>query len=116
MHIILGEENIKEIDQKYTVLELDTLRISGEPVTAYCLIEELSLDEMFTLDQFRTLHENLIKNYKKRNWKFCEDAIEHLKGKWRGDLDTFYDSIDNRVKQYQQQEPSADWDGIIHKS
>jgi hypothetical protein len=116
MHIILGEENIKEIDQKYTMLELDTLRISGEPVTAYCLVEELSLDEMFTLDQFRTLHENLIKNYKKRNWKFCEDAVEHLRGKWRGDLDSFYDSMANRVKQYQQQDPGTDWDGIINKS
>lgn len=116
MHIILGEENVREIDQKYTVLELDTLRISGEPVTAYCLVEQMPLDEMFTLTQFKDLHENLIKNYKKRNWKFCEDAVEHLRGKWQGELDSFYDSVIDRVKQYQQQDPGPEWDGIVNKS
>ena len=69
MNIILGEENVKEIDQKYTVLELDTLLFSGSatPVTAYCLVEKVGLEEFVTLDRFRELHNNMMRNYKLKN-------------------------------------------------
>ena len=115
MNIILGRENIEQAQEKYTVLELDTLLINdaADPVTAYCLIEQVPIDQIAGIDQFRDLHHNLMANYRKRNWKFCEDAIEHLKGHWRGELDSFYDIMLQRIADYRLQDPGADWTGVI---
>jgi adenylate cyclase len=117
MNIILGEENVKDVGDRYIVLELDTMRFSGsnEAVTAYCLVEQVPLEEMFVVTNFRELHTNLMKNYRLRNWKFCEDALEHLRGKWRGELDSFYNTLAARVAAYQANDPGADWDGVINK-
>lgn len=116
MNIILGEENVKDIDNKYIVLELDTMVIDGAPVKAYCLVEQMSLDEFFTLDNYRDLHEKLISNYHKKNWSFCEQAIEHLKGRWRGEVDSFYDSLLERVVAFKDNDPGTDWNGFIVKN
>lgn len=118
MNIILGQENIQDIDDRYLVLELDTFIFNGgdEPVTAYCLLEQLTLDEMFKIPEFLDLHKNLIENYRKQNWNYCEQAVEHLKGRWRGELDSFYDDLLERVTQYQENPPQDSWTGIIDKS
>ena len=118
MNIILGRENIEQAQEKYTVLELDTLIINGaaDPVTAYCLIEQVPIDQISDMDQFRDLHNNLMANYRKRNWKYCEDAIEHLHGKWGGELDSFYTEMRQRISQLQQQVLDDDWHGIIDKT
>jgi hypothetical protein len=118
VNIILGRENVEHLTDKYVVLELDTLKLAAdtEPVTAYCILENLSLEDMLTVDEFRTLHQNLMKNYRLKNWKFCEDALEHLSGKWHGDLDSFYDSLEERVKQYKETDPGDGWSGVINKT
>jgi hypothetical protein len=118
MNIILGRENVEHAQEKYTVLELDTLLINGaaDPVTAYCLIEQIPIDQISNIDQFRDLHNNLMKNYRLQNWKFCEDAIEHLRGKWGGELDSFYTEMNQRISQLQQQVLDDDWRGIIDKT
>ena len=117
MNIILGRENVEQAQEKYTVLELDTLIINGaaDPVTAYCLIEQVPIDQIAGMDQFRDLHQNLMANYRKRNWKYCEDAIEHLMGKWGGELDTFYIELNKRILQLKQQDLDETWDGSIVK-
>jgi len=118
MNIILGRENIEQAQEKYTVLELDTLLINGaaDPVTAYCLIEQVPIDQIAGIDRFRDLHNNLMKNYRLRNWKFCEDAIEHLRGQWGGELDSFYTEMSQRISQLRQQVLDANWNGSITKS
>ena len=118
MNIILGRENIEQAQEKYTVLELDTLIINGaaDPVTAYCLIEQVPIDQIAGMDQFRDLHNNLMANYRKRNWKYCEDAIEHLRGKWGGELDSFYTEMSQRISQLRQQVLDDDWQGILDKT
>jgi len=118
MNIIVGEENAQQVDSRYIVLELDSIRISKEtnPIRTYCLIEEITLDSIFSLEQNRELHKNLIKNYRLKNWKFCLDALEHLKGQWNRELDSFYNILESRILQYQESDPGKDWDGSIDKS
>lgn len=115
MNIILGRENIEQAQEKYTVLELDTLIINGaaDPVTAYCLIEQVPIDQIAGIDQFRDLHNNLMKNYRLRNWKFCEDAIEHLQGQWGGELDSFYLEIKNRILKLKKEVLDNKWNGSV---
>jgi len=110
-----SESDIAELKTKYTILELDTLRFLDSDVTqtAWCLIstDSVTLQDLPVLDRYQELHNNMMRNYKLKNWKYCEDAIEHLLGKWKGDLDSFYNEIANRLKTLKEQKLSADWDG-----
>lgn len=118
MNIILGEENANSIEDRYIVLELDSLRIAGQPgsIKAYCVLEQLDLGEMMVLQHYRDLHNKLLENYRLQNWKFCQDAIDVLLGRWHGDLDSFYQDLAVRVQALQVNPPGPDWDGTIDKS
>lgn len=118
MNIIFGADQIPELTEKYTVLELDTFRLPGraQPATAYCLIENLGFGSLYKVPEFRDLHHNLLANYRQRNWKYCEDAIGFLRGFWGSEMDTFYDEIQKRIDQYKISDPGETWDGIIDKT
>ena len=115
MHIILGEQNVQEVSDKYVVLELDTFRTAGEDkmVSAFCLIENIPIQELSEVAHYKDLHQQLIKNYREANWKFCEDALEHLQGRWNKEVDSFYSVIAQRIQQQKYNADCQDWDPII---
>lgn len=119
MHIILTEENAKLMEEKYIVLELDLIKIAPDQdsVPAFCVIsfEDVALEEIPQLEKWKRLHQKLIENYRKRNWDFCEQALEHLPGRWKGTVDSFYREISERIAKYKTQDLSDDWDYTIHK-
>lgn len=115
MNIFFGDNLVNEAKQKYTILELDTFVLPNrdETVTAYCAVDMIPLQEMPQLESMVALHHNMMIEYRKRNWKYCEDALEHLVGKWRGELDTFYDAFGRRIKELKTQTLADDWSGAI---
>lgn len=117
MHIIFGEEQAQELSNKYTVLELDTFQFgdNGLVVTAYCTLETIPLDELTILEQTKKQHGDLIINYGLRNWSDCLAAIEKLQGRWRGELDTFYQDLQSRIQGFIISPPPADWTPVIQK-
>ena len=119
MHIILSEENAKHLEDKYIILELDLVRVDPEkdPVSAFCVIsfDDVQVDDIPHLESYTNLHTKLIENYRKKNWEFCEQALEHLVGKWKGTVDSFYNEISQRIAKYKEQDPGEDWDCSIHK-
>jgi hypothetical protein len=119
MYIVVGDD-VNQLDEKYITFELDTIRYSPdqEPVTSYCVItnEHVPLTDVNRIDEFKQLHNKLLENYKKRNWKFCIDALEHLKGRFKGEMDSFYDDMEKRCQVFQQFEPPQDWDGVYDKT
>ena len=118
MNIVLGRKVVESLGTKYTVLSLDQFSIPGEtsPVQAYCVLEDIPLDEMAEIEQWKLLHENLIQNYAKRNWQFCTQALEHLKGRWNHQLDSFYQNLDSRITDLQNQVLPDDWSPVINRS
>lgn len=117
MHIILESHLTDEIREKYIVLPLDTFYYAQTDVTevAYCMVENTPISEMSEIEQWQSLHNKLIENYQRQNWKFCEDAVGHLQGKWGGELDSFYNNISERVERYKNQKLDANWTGTIIK-
>ncbi|CAB4138187.1 hypothetical protein UFOVP328_380 [uncultured Caudovirales phage] len=118
MNIIFGKENLPEVDEKYTVLELDTFRILPvqQLVTAYCLVENIPIQNLPKVESMRDLHENLLINYRKRDWNYCEQALEHLVGFWGSEMDTYYTTLIQRIAKYSEQDPGELFDGIIEKT
>jgi adenylate cyclase len=116
MNIIFGE-SINTIPDSYTVLELDTFRRSdGTRSVAYCVIEKISLADFDKIEAYKKVHADLLENYRRCEWTYCEHAIEGLMGKWNGELDSFYSNLLLRVLSYQQNPPPEDWDGLLIKN
>ena len=115
MNIIFGADNASRATNKYIVLELDSVMVSptAEPLVAYGLIERVPLQDMANIASLSDLHANLIKEYKKQNWKFCEDAIEHLQGSWNNELDSFYIDLHNRVQTNKTHTLDDNWTGAL---
>ena len=114
MKIILAtQEDIKPVQERYLVLELDTFRIKGTEIPSWCIIDagDIGLSEMTELDHFKKQHENLIRNYKKGDLNFVEQMLEHLKGKFGGNVDSFYTELYART----QQTKADPWDPVIEK-
>ena len=118
MNIIFGKENLPTADEKYTILELDTIRILpvNQIVTAYCLVDAIPILNMPKADSMKNLHENLMINYRKRDWNYCTQALEHLIGFWGSELDTFYDNLRTRINEYKEIDPGDEWTGIVEKA
>ena len=118
MNIIFGIESVTPFEERYTVLELDTfvLRPTDEVVTAYCLVETIPLEEMPAIESLKEQHQNLMAEYRKRNWGYCEDAISHLNGKWNGEHDSFYTELYQRIQTLKQSDLPPGWTGRIDKT
>ena len=117
MNIIFGSELTEQIQTRYTILELDTFNLlpSDEVKTAYCLIQFIPIEEMIEIQSLKDLHSNLMAEYRKRNWRYCEDVIEHLTGKWGGEVDTFYSELYQRIQHLKKQNLDSEWTSIITK-
>jgi len=105
-----------EMRSRYMLLELDTFYFPeiNKNIPAYCLIESAPIQEMINVDKNLNLHENLVKNYKLRNWKYCEDALEHLIGKWNQEVDSFYETMSSRIKSFKENDPGDQWNPVIN--
>jgi hypothetical protein len=118
MNIIFGTEMAKQAQNRYTVLELDTFNLlpTDEVVTTYCLVENIPIEEMPIIENLKELHANLMTEYKKRNWSYCEDTIAHLTGKWHQELNSFYTELHQRIQDLKQQDLPQDWTGRLDRT
>ena len=120
MHIIIGKENVDNLNltEKFTVLELDTFKLAhdGTTVTAYCVVENIPINDLPKVESMRELHANLLENYRKKDWNYCNQALDFLIGFWGHELDTYYQSLRDRITQYTSADPGDNWDWTITKN
>ena len=117
MNILFESAITDEIRSKYILLQLDTFHFAAadRTETAYCLIENTPILEMMSADHYRDLHNKLIENYQLQHWSFCENAIEHLQGRWAGELDSFYHDVANRISQHKHNNVADGWTAVIDR-
>jgi hypothetical protein len=115
MHIIFGEKSVKNFENKYVVLELDTLLFqpNEQEIKTYCLVENIPINNLVRVDEMKKLHSDLIVNYRMRDWNFCEQAMEHLVGFWGNEVDSFYIELQSRIKDLKKQNLNESWDWRI---
>lgn len=118
MNIIFGKEQAELLSNTHTVLELDTFQfgIDGPIIPAYCVIETIHFKDMPTLVETRTKHQELITAYQTRQWQTALELLNTLIGAWNGEIDSFYQEINNRVQNFQSNEPDSSWTHIIIKN
>jgi hypothetical protein len=115
MNIIFGD-SIKDIPDSFTVLELDTFKTAnGATFVAYCVVEKIPLADFDKLEAYKKVHADLLVNYRRREWTYCEHAIEGLMGKWNGELDSFYSDLLLRVVHFRENPPDHSWCGAMNR-
>lgn len=97
MQIVFGKDTVNQLREKYTVLELETIVTPTGILEPYCVIpvEQIALN----LDQIEhdiALHEKFVQAIKDNDVRLCKDLYEHLVGKFGGELDTFYEIVNQR--------------------
>lgn len=117
MNIIFGKEQADAVKDKYPVLELDLIQIgeSGPVVTAYCAVENIPLEEIVNIVDTRAQHDTLIESYRNQQWDKALQLIDQLTGCWGGELDTFYQELENRIEKLKTQKLNDNWSPIITK-
>lgn len=110
MYIIFGKKIAEELKSRHVVLELETFTDpQGNPITAYCVIqqESIPLSEIHDVDRLCRLHAALIDALHQKRYSTVLDCIEHLRGAFSGEVDSFYEIIAQRINNMEpQNEPS----------
>ena len=117
MYIIFGKEQADKLSKSHTVLELDTIRFlpSNTVFTVYAVIENVSITDMPLLEGKKEMHATLMENYRKKDWNYCEQAIEQLASSFDGELDSFYAELQSRINKFKETDPGAEWDSYIER-
>jgi len=110
---VIFDKNLVQ-DDRYTFLELDTVLQPGmpSPITLYAVIDDLPLEEIVELESLKVYHSVLIANYKAGNWDKIVNDVEPLMGKFRGELDSFYQNILDFSAE--SAKLNKQWDGVRH--
>lgn len=100
MELIFGRDNAEMLREKYTVLDLETVEKDGVEIEVFCLIpaEKIAITDLPQLEQWKKLHADFLDGYAKKEYTYCQQCIEHLMGKFGGEVDSFYEEILNRIK------------------
>jgi hypothetical protein len=103
--IIFGRENAEKLREKYTVLDLEKITVKDDDgktveMEVFCLIpaDKIALPDLPQLEQWTKLHNDFLNGYHTQQWNYCRQCIEHLTGKFGGELDTFYEEILKRIE------------------
>ena len=117
MNIIFGKENATRMADKYTVLELDTIKLSENSliITAYCIVDDMEFDQIPMIESMQNLHQDLIVKYQSKNWTTCLEIIKRLQGFWNGELDSYYTTLQQRVENLLEDPPGPEWSPVIQK-
>lgn len=115
--LIVFEDQIDLLQDRYVTLELDIIKFGehGVPKTAYCVVENINLNNIVRLNELKKTHSNLIESYRNQGWETCLEAIEELTGQWNGELDSFYQDLASRINTFKTNPPNSPWDPVIIK-
>jgi hypothetical protein len=101
MDLIFNKVHAHQLREKYTVLELETIQHPNlpEPMTAWCVVPaEKVIAEIELLPLNCDLHANLIDALHKQETETVLKLCTELKGKFGGELDTFYETLEKRIQ------------------
>ena len=102
--ILLGQETIKHVEDKFKFIELDKIAVKGkkEGVHIYTV-----LNEPFNYIK----HESFLKHYKNRDWVKALVLVSEIIDD-STPLEFYYKMMKERILELEQNDPGPDWDKV----
>lgn len=98
MQIIWDSVAAQQLRANQTVLELETFPVNGESITAYCVVPaEKVFPDITRLPSIMEMHVAFITAFNEKNYQLCWDIAPSLIGCFGGELDTFYETILDKI-------------------
>lgn len=115
MNILFGSAVTDDIRDKYILLPLDTIYFTAadRQETAYCLIDNIPIPELMSVDEQIAQHNELIEHYQQGDFDSCRQRIDQLMGRWGGEVDSFYQELVDRINNGEVNQ--VDWSPTIVK-
>lgn len=113
--IILGEETVKDIEDEYFCLELDSIAVKGktEPVRIFTVLGENKWVFENTNWYFsQRQHEKFLTLYRNQNWAMAKHFLLDLRGEFNKLMVGYYDMMFDRIERLEFEDLPDDWDGI----
>ena len=100
MYIIWGNEAFEKLKDNYTLLPLENIVRNGIEMPTYCVIaaDNIGFQDLPTLDQDIALHNEFLDSYNRMDTERCQELGLVLKGRFGGEVDSFYEEILNRIQ------------------
>jgi len=110
VRIIVGPVTHEYVKNDYQCFELDCIAVKGkkEGVRIYTILEN-SLIEMVT--EVNRMHEAFLIDYRTQKWDEAVQLATALK-KYNPELKKYYEAMLERIKELQEANLGADWDGV----
>ena len=114
--IIVGQNTYDQASSDYALLRIDLIRVQGKekPVNIFALLGDRTLKETPAFRSLNERHEEMLAAYRARQWAKALQLIEEC-----GQLDTprtrlrmVYQLFVDRIRAFQANPPSADWEGV----
>ena len=99
MQLIFDRKIADDLKEKYTIVELENIHANGQNLEVFCVLSQESMIwEMQNIEATIKLHEQLVDAISMDNTEFCLALIPELKGKFGGELDSFYEIVETRCR------------------
>lgn len=99
MQLIFGREVAEQLQNRYTILELETFTLEDKLLEVFCVVpaEKIALTEITTVEHSTKLHNDFLAALRQEDYKICQDLSVHLIGRFGGEVDSFYNTILDRI-------------------
>jgi adenylate cyclase len=114
--IIVGPTTARVLKDDFAIAELDFVMVKGKS-EAQLVYGVVGGRDVAAQEDFRTWHDvnlEILMHYRKREWERALEAIERSRARDReGRFEVLRRLYVDRIKQFQTNPPSADWDGCV---
>lgn len=99
MYIIFGHKAAEELRKKYFVMQLESFMAQGVEHTAFCVLkpESVVMTDMHDMERLGRLHQAVVDAWNRSDYTTVTQGMSHLKGKFSGELDSFYEELEKRI-------------------
>jgi adenylate cyclase len=107
--MIIGERTAELLDGEYPLAELDCIAVKGKTkgVKIYTIVNGTGIDRTYLKS-----HEDFIKAYRYQDWDRALEYIKVLRNAFGGDLNEYYQMMEERIAEVRDANLPKDWDGV----
>ena len=113
--VVIGENTLNNLNSRFATLPLDRIAVKGKlvAVSIFTLLGDGNFESSPEFQKLKGVHESMIDAYRAQDWdkaeQLCKDCREIDSGAMAG----FYDLYEERIAEYREDSPGADWDGVF---
>lgn len=111
---VIGDTTNTFAKERFATLELDLIAVKGksEAVRIFTLLGRQDMLESEEFKALRQHHDDFLKAYRSQEWDHAEEIADTCKGRLDGLMDEFYEIYRERIAEFRENPPPADWDGV----